>query len=166
MTGARLLRLTPRGERPVNTLRAPTARGRVDEGRGVTNEHPEQPIEDENVVHVDFDHGNDSITVTGSSTEEVMGLLEHGGLTAQSHGARTPDWATYELSEQEAEIIRLIATGISNDEVAGRMYLSINTIKSYVRAAYRKMGVESRTQAVLWAVEHGLVHPGEDDQGD
>lgn len=37
------------------------------------------------------------------------------------------------------------------------MFVSINSIKSYIRAAYRTMGVTSRSQAVLWGVEHGLA---------
>ena len=37
------------------------------------------------------------------------------------------------------------------------MFLSINTIKSYIRSAYRKIGVTNRTQAVLWGVDHGFL---------
>jgi len=46
--------------------------------------------------------------------------------------------------------------GAFNAEVAALMYLSINTIKSYIRSAYRKIGAANRTQAVLWGVEHGF----------
>ena len=60
------------------------------------------------------------------------------------------------LSEREAEIIALITQGLSNEDIADKAYLSINTVKFYIRTAYRKMGVSSRTQAVLWGVDHGF----------
>lgn len=60
------------------------------------------------------------------------------------------------LSMREAEVVALIAQGLSNDQIAARCYLSINTVKSYVRAAYRKMDVTTRAQAVAWAIDHGL----------
>jgi DNA-binding NarL/FixJ family response regulator len=62
-----------------------------------------------------------------------------------------------DLGQREAEIVGLIAQGLSNQEIGERLYLSINTIKSYVRSAYNKMRVETRVQAVLWAIDHGLV---------
>ncbi len=60
------------------------------------------------------------------------------------------------LSDREAEILALITQGKNNAEVAGITFLSPNTIKSYVRTIYRKIGVTSRTQAVLWGVRHGF----------
>ena len=61
------------------------------------------------------------------------------------------------LTEREAEIIALIARGLSNQEIADLAYLSINSVKTYIRTAYRKMGVTRRSQAVRWALEHGFV---------
>jgi DNA-binding NarL/FixJ family response regulator len=60
------------------------------------------------------------------------------------------------LSEREAEILALITQGKSNREVADLVYLSMNSIKTYIRSAYRKIGVSNRVQAVLWGVEHGF----------
>lgn len=60
------------------------------------------------------------------------------------------------LSSREAEIVALITQGLSNQDIANRAYLSINSIKTYIRSAYRKMGVATRSQAVLWGVEHGF----------
>jgi DNA-binding NarL/FixJ family response regulator len=60
------------------------------------------------------------------------------------------------LSNRESEILALITQGLPNVEIARLTYLSPNTIKSYVRSAYRKIGVTSRTQAVLWGIEHGF----------
>ncbi len=61
------------------------------------------------------------------------------------------------LSDREAEILALITQGKSNADVARLTYLSPNTIKSYIRTIYRKLGVGSRTQAVLWGVKHGFT---------
>ncbi len=61
------------------------------------------------------------------------------------------------ITDREAEILALITQGKSNAEVASLTYLSPNTVKSYIRSVYRKIGVESRTQAVLWGVDHGFT---------
>ena len=68
------------------------------------------------------------------------------------------DWPGREagLSPREAEVIALITQGLSNQEIADRAFVAINTVKTYIRSAYRKIGVERRTQAVLWAVDNGF----------
>jgi two-component system, NarL family, response regulator LiaR len=60
------------------------------------------------------------------------------------------------LSSREAEVLALITQGLSNQEIAARAFVSINTLKTYIRSAYRKINVASRTQAVLWAVDNGF----------
>jgi len=61
------------------------------------------------------------------------------------------------LTAREAEVIALITQGLSNAEIAERASLSINSVKSYIRTSYRKMNVTSRTNAVLWGLEHGFT---------
>lgn len=61
------------------------------------------------------------------------------------------------LTDRESEILALITQGKSNAEVAKLTFLSPNTVKSYIRAIYSKIGVGSRTQAVLWGVDHGFT---------
>lgn len=61
------------------------------------------------------------------------------------------------LSDRESEILALITQGKSNADVARLTYLSPNTVKSYIRSIYRKIGTASRTQAVLWGVDHGFT---------
>lgn len=65
------------------------------------------------------------------------------------------------LSPREAEVVALIARGLSNQEIAERAHISTNTVKSYVRSAYRKMGVVRRGQAVVWALENGFRYDTE-----
>jgi DNA-binding NarL/FixJ family response regulator len=60
------------------------------------------------------------------------------------------------LTPREAEIVALIVSGLSNREISESLQLSINSVKTYIRSAYRKMGVERRTQAVLWGLDHGI----------
>jgi DNA-binding NarL/FixJ family response regulator len=68
------------------------------------------------------------------------------------------DWPGREagLSPREAEVIALITQGLSNQEIADRAYLSINSVKTYIRSAYRKIDVTKRTQAVIWAIDNGF----------
>jgi NarL family two-component system response regulator LiaR len=61
------------------------------------------------------------------------------------------------LSPRESEVLALIAQGLTNQEIADRAYLSINSIKTYIRSAYRKIGVTRRTQALIWATENGFL---------
>ena len=61
------------------------------------------------------------------------------------------------LSDRESEVLALITQGLSNADVARLTYLSPNTVKSYIRSIYRKIGVASRTQAVLWGINNGFA---------
>lgn len=72
---------------------------------------------------------------------------------------RGSDWPgrTAGLTMREAEMISLISQGLSNAEIASRTYLSPNSVKSYIRSAYRKIGVQRRSQAVAWGIDNGLV---------
>jgi two-component system, NarL family, response regulator LiaR len=60
------------------------------------------------------------------------------------------------LTRRESEILTFITRGLTNDEIVRRSFLSINTVKSYIRSAYRKIGVRSRSQAVGWGYRNGF----------
>jgi DNA-binding NarL/FixJ family response regulator len=64
------------------------------------------------------------------------------------------------LSDREAEILALVAQGKSNAEIAAMTYLSVNTVKSYLRVVFRKLGVHRRTEAALWGMRHGFAIEG------
>ena len=53
-------------------------------------------------------------------------------------------------------MLGLICQGFSNKDIAARTFLGINTVKTYIRTAYKKIDVDSRTKAVLWGIEHGM----------
>lgn len=54
-------------------------------------------------------------------------------------------------------MITLISRGLSNAEIAEQTFLSPNSVKSYIRSAYRKIGVQRRSQAVAWGIDHAMV---------
>ena len=64
------------------------------------------------------------------------------------------------LTERELEVLRLIARGRSNAEIAGELYLSQATVKSHVTRVFAKLSLRDRAQAVVMAYESGLVEPG------
>lgn len=74
-------------------------------------------------------------------TEEFAGLIQENN----------------ELSDREREILKLIATGASNKEIAQQLSISANTVKVHVRNIFAKTGVVSRTEATLYAIREGLV---------
>jgi DNA-binding NarL/FixJ family response regulator len=61
------------------------------------------------------------------------------------------------LSEREIEVLKLVATGFSNREIASRLVISPRTAEHHVQHIYRKLGVSSRPAVAFFAMEHGLV---------
>jgi DNA-binding NarL/FixJ family response regulator len=77
----------------------------------------------------------------------------------RAHNAAGLDWPGRRegLTDRESEILALITQGKSNADIAALTYLSPNTVKSYIRSIYRKINVASRTQAVLWGINHDFA---------
>lgn len=61
------------------------------------------------------------------------------------------------LKERELEVLRLIAKGLTNPQIAEDLSLSVSTIKFYVSAILEKLNVDTRTEAAAWAIQHGLI---------
>jgi DNA-binding NarL/FixJ family response regulator len=114
--------------------------------------------------------GADGFFSIGADEEELMDAVASAG-TDWQEGDTGPNpivgstdsalrasrlGADLGLSPREFEVISLIARGMSNQEIARHCFLSINSVKTYVRTAYRKIGVENRANAVGWALRHGF----------
>ena len=64
------------------------------------------------------------------------------------------------LSEREREVVRLVAAGLSNAEIAASLYLSEATIKSHITRVLARLGLRDRVQIAVFAYENGIVRPG------
>ena len=100
------------------------------------------------------------------TAEEIVAGLEaiHRGEVVtemrrlQVEGSETGQWPgrDFGLTQRESEVLALITQGLTNQEIADKAYISINSVKTYVRTAYRKIGVSRRAQAVSWGMDNGF----------
>lgn len=60
-----------------------------------------------------------------------------------------------QFSVREAEVLALLCRGLSNAEIAAELYLSINSIRTHIRSAYRKIGLDRRSKVIVWALDQG-----------
>lgn len=106
-----------------------------------------------------LDAGADGYLSKDASSQELVSTLEsvlRGEQLSQPAGtAGEQDHDFPGLSQRESEVLVLIGRGLSNQEIAERLYVSVNSVKTYIRQVYAKTGVTRRTQAVAWAHKHG-----------
>ena len=76
-------------------------------------------------------------------------------------GERARGGTTAELSDREREVLALLAEGMANKQIARRLEISEKTVKSHLTNIYRQIDVDSRTEAAIWARDHGMGAGGE-----
>jgi DNA-binding NarL/FixJ family response regulator len=91
--------------------------------------------------------GAEVVEPSVSPSAEAEQDVEAGDWPGREHG----------LTQRQAEVVALITQGLTNQEIIERTYITLNTLKTYIRQAYQRMGVTTRAQAVLWGVEHGMM---------
>ena len=97
---------------------------------------------------------------TGSALVDVIERVAHGeriGFENIQRGRQASD--NDALSMREQEVLALIAFGMSNSEIGKELFLSVDTVKTYIRRLYSKLGVRNRAQAALHAAGHHVMPP-------
>jgi DNA-binding CsgD family transcriptional regulator len=90
------------------------------------------------------------------STLRFAQFVDRAEILRRGPDARPRD-AVDPLTPREVEVARLLALGLSNEQIASVMFVSVNTIKTHLKRIYDKLGVESRTEAVARCVDLGLL---------
>jgi LuxR family transcriptional regulator, maltose regulon positive regulatory protein len=90
------------------------------------------------------------------STEYVQRLLAAFPIDEPKPEPTKPEWVE-PLSDREIEVLRLIAEGLTNQDIAARLYITLNTVKGHARNIYAKLGVKNRTQAVAKGKAWGIL---------
>jgi DNA-binding NarL/FixJ family response regulator len=111
--------------------------------------------------------GADGCVSLEADGEEILAVVEAaaagelaGDFGQGAAGGMVPRLGEAEgLSDREVQILGLITQGLQNTEIAEQCFLSINSVKTYIRHAYRKIGVHDRSQAVVWCLQHGFAPP-------
>jgi two-component system nitrate/nitrite response regulator NarL len=89
------------------------------------------------------------------STDEIAELIRLAG--SQRERDRETQRAIESLTRREREVLRLLAEGLSDKEIAERLYVGSGTVRSHVVYIFAKLEVHSRLQALVFAARHGLI---------
>jgi DNA-binding NarL/FixJ family response regulator len=99
-----------------------------------------------------------AVRIVAAGAALVLPAAVRERIAAQHGGARNHwDRALARLSPREQQVLRLLATGRSNAEIAGELFLGLQTVKTHVTAVLTKLGARDRTQAVVIAYESGFA---------
>jgi NarL family two-component system response regulator LiaR len=80
-------------------------------------------------------------------------------LAALARGETAAEHPVEDLTEREVEVLHLLAEGMMNKDIAQTLIISVRTVEAHLRSIYGKLGVDSRTEAALWAVRNGYAAP-------
>jgi DNA-binding NarL/FixJ family response regulator len=103
--------------------------------------------------------GGDALLSPRATRSLIARFLAQPGPGTPAEADRTLDV----LTDREREMVALVAHGLSNDDIAGRLFLSPLTVKTHVNRAMSKLGARDRAQLVVLAYQTGLVRAGDPD---
>lgn len=106
---------------------------------------------DEHQPHLPFISKHVPVTQLVARLEDLVRQRRRTGEDEPAELARP------RLSPRESQVLALVGRGLTNIEIGEQLDLSINSVKTYIRSAYRKVGVNRRSQAVSWCLQHGLA---------
>jgi len=140
--------------------------------RDLRDRHPELGIViltsrgEDDVLFRALESGVSAFVAKSASTDEVLGAIRHAAVAASSFTAaglavalarRGHAGDRQALSPREDEALRLLGAGLSIPAIAGTMFVSQSTAKTYVARLYEKLGASNRAQALMTALRHGLL---------
>ena len=96
-----------------------------------------------------------SKTASAEELAVAISAVRRGETTPAPDAMVVTRHGTADLSTRETEVLGLICRGMSNLEIADHLFVSVNSVKTYVRQIYQKIEVNRRAQAVAWGLEHG-----------
>ena len=122
--------------------------------------------EEDDVLFRALETGVSAFVAKSAPVEEVLAAIRHAAVAASSFTAaglavalarRRAATDRVALSPQQAEVLRLLSAGLSIPAIAATMFISQSTAKTYVARLYEKLGVTNRAQALMEAVQLGLI---------
>jgi DNA-binding NarL/FixJ family response regulator len=140
--------------------------------RELRDRHPSLGIvvlsshQDDDVLFRALDCAASAFVGKGAPASEVLGAVRHAAVTPTSFTAtglaaalahRREAGARFALSPREREVLSLLRDGLSIPDIARDLFVSQSTAKTYVARLYEKLGVTSRAQALMAALQHGLI---------
>jgi DNA-binding NarL/FixJ family response regulator len=124
--------------------------------------------DEDDVLFRALETGVSAFVAQSAPVEEVLAAIRHSAVAASSFTAsglatalsrRREASERLALSPREMEVLRLLRDGLPIPEIALQMYISYSTAKTYVARLYQKLGAANRTQALMAAVQYGLISP-------
>lgn len=122
--------------------------------------------DEDDVLFRALETGASAFVAKSAPVEEVLAAIRHSAVAASSFTAsglatalsrRRGTTERFVLSAREMEVLRMLRDGLSVPAIALEMYISYSTAKTYVARVYQKLGATNRAQALMAAVQHGLV---------
>lgn len=98
--------------------------------------------------------GRGEIVLPPVIAARALAALARGEPIGGPQGERSCDGLAEPLSDREVEVLRSLARGFTNKDIAQTLFLSVRTVEAHLRSIYGKLSVRSRTEAALWAIKH------------